>query len=274
LSDLAQNLAAALPDEPWLIDVRGILRSGHAVVTGGSSIADGFVARVVHDALSVIGVIGRPPCAAVIEATRGITTMTPVIAQTGDAAHVGRCLSEAPRANGNPWRGERMIVHTLQAPISRPSQATLKGSHHNESGSHHNKVVRLLTANDTLSHLPPGLRHEITHARELSPVASVFVDGRAASFCYAVWTTESLWDVSIDTLEEFRGQSLGPHAVWFMAELMQSRGCAPVWAALESNTASLRLAAKLGFRPVGDIVAFSRGHWSMLTAGFVDGANN
>jgi GNAT superfamily N-acetyltransferase len=265
VSTLARDLAAALPDAPQLIDVRGILRSGHAVVTGGSSAAEGFAARVVHGALSVIGIVGRPPCAAIVDATDGITAMTPILAQTADADHVGRCLAAAPSANGRRWQGERMIVHTLAAPIQQPDHAT---------GSQHNRIVRLLTAADSLAHLPAGLRHEMTHARLRAPVATVFVDGRASSFCYPVWTTESLWDVSIDTLEEFRGQSLAPQAVWFMAELMRSRGCAPVWAALESNSASLRLAAKLGFRPAADIVAFSRGPWAMLTAGFTDAAHD
>jgi RimJ/RimL family protein N-acetyltransferase len=74
-----------------------------------------------------------------------------------------------------------------------------------------------------------------------------------------------LWDVSIDTLEEHRGRSLGAAAVRFMIEYMRGEGRDPVWGALESNRASLRLAAKLGFVPVDRIVVFSRGRWALLT---------
>ena len=88
------------------------------------------------------------------------------------------------------------------------------------------------------------------------------------SFCYPAWITERLWDVSIDTLEGHRGQSLGARAVRFMIDLMAADGREPVWGALESNTASLRLGAKLGFVPAGDLVVFSRGGWVFLSGGF------
>src|SRR5262249_43512698 len=64
--------------------------------------------------------------------------------------------------------------------------------------------IRLLTAGDALDHLPSGLRHEITHARFDFPTGAAFVGGLPVSFCYGCFTSESLWDVSIDTLEEYR----------------------------------------------------------------------
>jgi RimJ/RimL family protein N-acetyltransferase len=91
------------------------------------------------------------------------------------------------------------------------------------------------------------------------------IDARAVSFCYPCWQTEGLWDVSVDTLEQHRGRSLGMAAVRFMIDHMRREGRAPVWGALASNRASLRLAAKLGFVPVDRIVVFSRGHWALLT---------
>ena len=128
--------------------------------------------------------------------------------------------------------------------------------------------VRLVTPADPLDHLPPGLRHEMTHARLLGPVGAAFADGLPVSFCYPVWTTESLWDLSIDTLETHRRRSLAASAVAFMVDHMRREGREPVWGALASNTASLRLAAKLGFARVGEIVVFSKGQWAYLTAGF------
>ena len=49
---------------------------------------------------------------------------------------------------------------------------------------------------------------------------------------------------------------------------MRREGREPVWGALASNTPSLRLAAKLGFVPVDEIVVFSKGAWAYLTGGF------
>ena len=107
----------------------------------------------------------------------------------------------------------------------------------------------------------------MTQARNIAPVAAVFVNGTAASFCYPCWRTETLWDISIDTLEEHRGRALGQHAVRFMIEAMRREGREPVWGALESNTSSLRLASKLGFAPMDAIAWFSRGPWAFLTRG-------
>ena len=106
------------------------------------------------------------------------------------------------------------------------------------------------------------------HAQDFAAVAAVIVDHRPVSFCYPVWTTERFWDVSIDTLEEHRGRSLGVCAVCFMIDVMQRTGREPVWGALESNRPSLRLGAKLGFKPMGEIVVFSRGGWVFLSGGF------
>jgi hypothetical protein len=128
--------------------------------------------------------------------------------------------------------------------------------------------VRLLRADDPLDHVPPGLRHELTHALTMAPVSVAIAQGRAASFCYPCWRTETLWDVSIDTVEEFRGQSLAAIVVWDMVDRMRREGREPVWCALASNVASNRLASKLGFVPVDTIVVFSRGHWAFLTRGF------
>ena len=83
-----------------------------------------------------------------------------------------------------------------------------------------------------------------------------------------MWTTERFWDVSIDTLEEHRGRSLGARAVSFMIDLMRRQGREPVWGALESNRPSLRLGEKLGFNPVGEIIVFSTGGWVFLSGGF------
>ena len=248
---LARALAAALPDEPRWLETRAMLASGHAVVTGGETVEAGFVVRVVHGAASAVAVVGRPPAPAIVDAVSGATELTPLIAQTADASHVADALRMDRR---RPWTSERAILHLRDASSPLPIPTSTD--------------VRLLTRADSLQHLPVGLRHEIAHAQDFAPVAAVFVDRRPVSFCYPVWTTEQFWDVSIDTLEEHRGRSLGATAVSFMADRMRREGREPVWGALESNQPSLRLGAKLGFRPVGEIVVFSTGGWVFLSGGF------
>jgi GNAT superfamily N-acetyltransferase len=250
--DVASRLVATLPDIPRWIEARAMLLSGHAEITGGATVERDFVVRLRHGAVSAVAVAGRPPYEAIAQALEDITPLTPVLGQVADAAWIQEALSTAVNT-GAPWRGETCIVHSLDDP---ERVAEVVGQ----------PLVRMLRTNDALEHLPHGLRHEMIHARMMGPVAAVFVDGLAISFCYPCWQTERLWDVSIDTLDEHRGQSLGAAAVRFMIDHMRRGGRAPVWGSLESNRASLRLAAKLGFVPVDRIVVFSRGHWALLTA--------
>ncbi len=228
-----------------------MLASRYAEVTGGETIEAGFVVRVVHGAVSAVAVVGHPPAAAIAEAVAGTTELTPVIAQTTDALHVADALRSATPRN---WTSERAILHLRDQSSPPPLPAPID--------------VRLLTRADSLEHLPVGLRHEITHALDFAPVAAVFVAERPVSFCYPVWSTERFWDVSIDTLEAHRGQALGARAVSFMIDAMRQQGRQPVWGALESNRPSLRLGAKLGFKPMGEIVVFSQGGWVFLSGGF------
>jgi GNAT superfamily N-acetyltransferase len=236
-----------------------MLRSPHVVVTGSGTVIGGSVVRLVHGAISAVAVIGCPPAAAIVSALEGVTEMTPVMAQSDNADHVERSLHDAAWPGGATWQRERAILHRL---TSFPALPAMDAS----------CSVRLLddaAGDDRLDHLPPGLRHEITHARELAPVASAFHDGVPVSFCYPVWTTESMWDVSIDTLDSHRGRGLAAHVVRFMIEHMRRERREPLWAALESNVASLRLAARLGFTPLGEIVMFSRGGvWVFFSGGF------
>jgi GNAT superfamily N-acetyltransferase len=232
-----------------------MLLSEHAEVTGGDSVESGFVVRVRHGAHSVVGVVGRPAAGAIARALDDITDMTPLLAQVWNAEYVQRSLDEC---RPERWSGEPAVMHLLPSPERRLLA--------HSSPSH--PVLRLLSLDDPLEHLPPGLRHEMTHARLLGPVGAAFVDEVPVSFCYPVWTTESLWDLSIDTLESHRRQSLAAAVVGFMVDEMRREGREPVWGALASNAPSLRLAAKLGFAPVDRIVVFSKGAWAYLTGGF------
>ncbi len=89
------------------------------------------------------------------------------------------------------------------------------------------------------------------------PMVAAFVDNRVASICYACRESESLWDISIDTLEPYRRRGLAAACVRFLIRKMRQEGKEPVWGAVDSNIASLGLATKLGFRPVARIAVFT-----------------
>jgi GNAT superfamily N-acetyltransferase len=253
-SAVAKQLAHALPDTAGWIDTRGMLLSGRATIIGGDTVGAGFVVRAMSDALAVVSVVGYPAHHLIATAVEDATDMTPVIAQPDNAVHVGQALASCPRSSaGHRWAPERAVLHRLGS----ESASVLADDVH----------VRLLRGDDRLDHLPPGLRFEIGHAHQTTPVAAAMADARPVSFCYPCWMTETLWDVSIDTLEGYRRRGLAARAARFMIALMRAEGREPVWGAMESNVASMELARRLGFAPAGEIVVFSRGPWAYLTRG-------
>lgn len=240
----AADLLARLDDLPRWVETRAMLRSGLAAVSGHRD-AGGFVVRGEKCGVPVISVIDRPARPLILAATRDVAPETPILAQTDNARWVAACVASDGDAT---WIHERAIVHTR--PDGGPWAASSAPR------------VRLLEPADDLGALPPALAREMADARRAGPVAAAVEDGRPVSFCHASWRTESLWDVSVDTLEAYRGRGLAAAAAAFLIDHLRPERVAPVWGALESNTASLRVAARLGFAPVDAIVVFSRGPWT------------
>lgn len=83
--------------------------------------------------------------------------------------------------------------------------------------------VRLLPSLDglDLAPLPPDLRSELEDAIEVAPVCAAYADGCPVAFCYVGARTESLWDVSRDTLEGYRRRGYAARCVAFMVEHQQ-----------------------------------------------------
>jgi GNAT superfamily N-acetyltransferase len=255
----AQRFARTLPDTPRWVETRGMLLSGRAEVFAADALEVAFVVRVLSGALAAVSVVGWPSAHAIHQAVDGTTDMTPVLAQLDNAGYVGDALAASPAAvPGQTWTLEHATIHCLSGvAASAPTDEA---------------PVRLLGAEEPLDHLPVGLRFEIGHARMIAPVAVAVVDAMPVSFCYPCWTTETLWDVSIDTLDGYRRRGLAARTARFMIDLMRDEGREPVWGAMQSNVASLELARRLGFAAVDEIVVFSRGPWAFFTRGIDEGA--
>jgi GNAT superfamily N-acetyltransferase len=256
VTGIQATLAAGLPDTARWIETRAMLRSPYSTVTG-TTVGGGFVVRLMHGAVSAVAVAGRPPAETILSTVDGITPMTPLIAQTDNADYIEHVFltESARRPDMQAWQRDRVVLHQIRAAAEAPALEP-------------QAAIRLLTITDDLGHLPPGLRHEMIHAREIAPVGALFIDNLAVSFCYPCWRTESLWDISIDTLAGYRGRGFAWHVTRFMMSRLDREGLAPVWAALESNHTSLRLARRLGFCPVDENVVFSRGAWAFLSGGY------
>ena len=177
-------------------------------------------------------------------------------------------IAEAVGRNGNVG-----VVIAMPENVSRVAQAVpgreaqpailhILGEAERLPGATEGEPVRLLSGPEELSLLPPGLRVELRvelerALRKGTPTVAAFVSGVPVSFCCVASETERLWDVSIDTLEEHRRRGHATRCAAFVIRYMRDKaGKEPVWGAVESNAASMGLAANLGFVPVDRVFVF------------------
>lgn len=228
------RLAALLPDVPRFVETRGMLLEGSCEILGlewGPS--PSFVARDGEEKL--VCVVGSPAPEAVSEAVARNGGAGEVIAMPENVVHVAEVLTG--------WEALPVVAHLLG-----------EGERLHEAPE---GVVRFLSGPDEIGHLTPGLRAELERAlRGGTPVVAAFVGSVPVSFCYAGWQTEGLWDVSIDTLDGYRRRGYAAWCAAYVIRHMRTLGKQPAWHALESNTASMELAARLGFVSVDRFFLF------------------
>lgn len=227
------ELASRLPDLPRWVEVRGLL------LTEGASFElyddeDGEPCFAVRDGGSLF-VAGTPPpdAAGRIAASSDLVE----IVATGPA----RATLEAALGR---WAHTGISVHELRDELRLPRDLA---------------DVRFLDRSRIASLAVAGeLRDELEAGAEGSPIAASFVDDEPIAFCYAGATTESWWDVSIDTAPEHRRRGHAARAVAFMVRHMRGLGKEPVWQSADDNPASWKLAAKLGFVVVDRLEYWTR----------------
>ena len=232
-----KDLAAALPDLPRWVETRGLLLSGRCKVFGFSEGGADYAVRSTDSPM--VCIVGRPDADAIKAASRNLPSHAEMVVQRDSADQVSQLLKG--------WRPRPATIHSLSGrPLKAPSRETAG--------------IRLLTVRDnpTLVDLPIELNRELLRAIRYSVAAAVFVDGMPLSFCYAGEQTETLWDVSIDTIERQRRRGLAAACVTFLVKHMRGLGKEPVWGSRDDNEASMNLAAKLGFKPLDRLMVFSR----------------
>ncbi len=228
------DLARHVPDVPRWVEARGLLLNADARDLFGVSTEPEFSA-IVRDGERAAFVIGAPRVSAIEEALKEKR----IVEVIGGAEHAA-LLDNALRG----WVRSRIIVHRLERPELLP--VIPRGA------------VRLLDVAALRGYsFDAELAHEIADNTE-SPVATTFVGDEPVSFCYAGVIGETYWDIGIDTLEAHRGMGYAGLCAAHLIHHMYALGKAPVWQAVEGNPASLRVAAKLGFEPIDELVLFER----------------
>lgn len=235
----APALAALLPDEPRWIDLRGLLLSGRCDLWAEADPERGFVAGSWDFPFASLH--GRPRPALIAEAAAAgraaCAGRYPVAEWQLLATPEDRPLVEAALPG---WQATGIALHRWAGALERPDAGP-------------GAKIRLLpdghrAAGLALGHVPEPSRFEYSLgwvARR--PMAVAVAGGLPVSFCYAAFTTERLWDVSIETLEPYRRRGLAAACFLTLAAHMAENGKAPTWGAMDDNPASLGLAARLGF---------------------------
>ena len=230
-----RRLAALLPDIPRFLETRGMLLEGCCELLDPREGDEGpsFVARGLYPEEKLVSVVGHPSEEAVTEAVSRNENSGAIIAMPENATSVAQALPG--------WEMRPAVLHLLgEGGLTRVPEGE----------------VRLLSGPEGLRVLPPelraGLRAELEGALGRgTPLAATFVEGAPVSFCYVAAETEGLWDISIDTLDAYRRRGYAAACASFMVRHMrETTGKEPVWGALETNAASMNLAASLGFVPV------------------------
>lgn len=227
-------LAERLPDLPRWVEARAVL-----INEGGDLFSfqeEPELSFVLRDPSSeFVAVIGAPDVSAVQTAVKANVHGGSVLALPD--------LSDQLAAALPGWTRSRLIFHLLGPTPCLPE--TLPGQ------------VRFLDpgALDQLP-VPMDLLNELKRGAEHSPISATFVEGQPVSFCYACAITETLWDIAIDTLPAHRRRGYAALCVAHMIRHMRTLGRQPVWQAAEQNPGSWRLAQKLGFIPVDEMVLF------------------
>ncbi|MEZ5332645.1 MAG: GNAT family N-acetyltransferase [Thermoanaerobaculia bacterium] len=231
------RLAVGLPDRPRALEARGMLLSGRGRIVAQGEGSSGY-ALFDDSVTSLLAVVGRPEPASLREALERLRPGS-VLVQEEDDPHL------APLLAG--FRRQTAVLHLPGPGVAlRPLE--------------NDPPCRLLGAEPSAAWLedwPVAQRRELSAALALGlPMAGCVCDDRIAAVCYSCYETETLWDVSIDTLAPHRRRGLASAAVRFLAAHQSARGLTPVWGAVQSNPASLALAARLGFTPVERFVVY------------------
>jgi hypothetical protein len=230
------DVLATLPDLPRWVEARGLLleRRGFVVDT-----ADGC--RLVCGRLDRIVVPVSLELSPLVEATATREVPQPTVL-------LQDVMLPAARYHMPDWQSEAVTIYTLPPDRARawrvPPWHTAPVS---EAQLH------------AAPRIPPVLRAQLLDAVTRTPVWAASMEGEPVSFAYAAHTTETWFDVAVETVESARNQGLARAAAMGLIVERMLRGLRPVWGAAKTHEASHRLARRLGFEPVDLLWTLTRG---------------
>jgi hypothetical protein len=151
---------------------------------------------------------------------------------------VSRLLGAAvEQQTGLNMKYETVVYHTLNSPVV----------------GYRDTAVHRLTPQDShlLTAAPPQLQvgafGDMNTLLGEGVMACAIVDGDVVTIAYTAAITERHAEISVMTLEPWRGRAFATSAASLVAEEVQRVGLVPVWTTTDDDFASIRIAEKLGF---------------------------
>ncbi|MEM6430975.1 MAG: GNAT family N-acetyltransferase [Deinococcota bacterium] len=230
MDDLKQHYLSQLPDTARWVETRDLL-SAHTSSFIENKAANGFVVWREDKALGAI--VGDVDSSTSLEAARACPEL---LAFPENIQDIQSLLTQ--------FRAEQAVL--FEAPRAFPT-----------STAHVCKTISIADV-VAMQHLPEALYKELSTLEPTTFMTAAFDNELAVAFAYVASQTETLWDISIDTLATHRRQGYAASAVLALMNAMKAKGKTAIWGALESNLASLGLARKLGFTEVDNLWVLSR----------------
>ena len=231
MDPLKQRYLSLLPDLPRWVETRDLLSWEGSVVAENATRSD-FVVWSEDDGLG--SVVGEPDPLGVAQAADCVSELLAFPENI-----------EKVRALLRDFQAESATVFSAPAQLPSPSAYPCRQIGHVEIAS--------------LKHVPAELMDELSDVAEEGMIVVAAFDGTLpVAFSYVASETETLWDVSIDTVESHRRRGYASAAVLHLMHLMKERGKTAVWGALASNAASMNLARRLGFIEVDTLWVLTR----------------
>lgn len=228
-------LVEALGDTPETVIATHLLRHGlaRAYASGPPSRFKAAVIENLAFGTDELTAFGTDP-ALIWEIVRKLEGWSCVLVDAALAASLGELLRDA---TGRSPRTLEDVYHVQRHPLPPIPLAP----------------VRLLTPADAplLARAPRELRgagYPSTAAllRDGAAAAAI-IDGEIVALAHAPARSANYADLGVTTLPTWRGRGLASAAASLVAARVQAAGQTPVWSTGATTTASLQVAAKLGF---------------------------
>ncbi len=116
--------------------------------------------------------------------------------------------------------------------------------------------VRLLTSADLpmiLAYDPHIDMAELDWRLRTGAFAGAIVDGQLVADAQPYGLSAKYCEIGVDTLEPYRNRGYSVACTALICQQLLQQGIIPVWGAREDNVVSLRVAAKVGFRNIGQM---------------------